>query len=428
MRKESILLHGGYERVDHVRASAVPIYQTTSYVFRDSDHAASLFAVKDVGYIYTRIGNPTVEILEKRLAMLHKGTASLCLSSGQAAITYTILNLVPPGYNFVSSKFLYGGTYNLFKWTLGKFGIEARFVDSRYPEELASKIDEKTRAVFLETIGNPMNNVDDFQAIADVAHNAGIPLIVDNTVMPYLFNPFDYGADIVVYSTTKFITGNGTSIGGCIVEKGDFNWANGKFPWFVEPDPSYHGLSYWEAFGNHENAVIRGVAFTMKARLQYLRDIGACMSPFNAFLVLLGLETLHLRMPRHCDNALKVAKFLKEHPKVSWVNYPGLGDHPDHVRAKKYFNGYFGAIIGFGIRGGYESAKKFVDSLKMILHLANIGDARSLVIHPASTTHQQLTSEERKEAMISDDFIRLSVGIENVDDIISDLSQALERV
>ncbi|MEO0279209.1 MAG: O-acetylhomoserine aminocarboxypropyltransferase/cysteine synthase family protein, partial [candidate division WOR-3 bacterium] len=398
MRKESILLHGGYERVDHVRASAVPIYQTTSYVFRDSDHAASLFAVKDVGYIYTRIGNPTVEILEKRLAMLHKGTASLCLSSGQAAITYTILNLVPPGYNFVSSKFLYGGTYNLFKWTLGKFGIEARFVDSRYPEELASKIDEKTRAVFLETIGNPMNNVDDFQAIADVAHNAGIPLIVDNTVMPYLFNPFDYGADIVVYSTTKFITGNGTSIGGCIVEKGDFNWANGKFPWFVEPDPSYHGLSYWEAFGNHENAVIRGVAFTMKARLQYLRDIGACMSPFNAFLVLLGLETLHLRMPRHCDNALKVAKFLKEHPKVSWVNYPGLGDHPDHVRAKKYFNGYFGAIIGFGIRGGYESAKKFVDSLKMILHLANIGDARSLVIHPASTTHQQLTSEERKEA------------------------------
>ncbi len=419
MKKESILLHYGYNR-DETNAAQVPIYQTSSYIFKSTEHAANLFSLDDHGFIYTRIGNPTQNVLEERLAKLHNGSAALVLSSGQAANSIAVLNLAKNGDNIVSSKYIYGGTYNLFEHTLSKFGIEVRFVDSSSPENFINSINKKTKAIFIETIGNPVNNVDDFEKISEIAQNNGIPLIVDNTVAPYIFNPFDFGADIVTYSLTKFLTGNGTSIGGAIIEKGDFNWANGKFPEFTEEDDSYHGIKYYERFG--------GIAFIVKARVQFLRDLGQCISPFNAFLTILGLETLHLRMKAHCENALKVAKFLENHPKISWVNYPGLQSNKYHENAKKYLNGNYGAIIGFGVKGGYESAKKLIDSVKLILHLANIGDARTLIIHPASTTHQQLSKREKIESLITDDFVRLSVGIENVDDIIEDLEQALEKI
>jgi len=421
---ESILLHYGYEP-DGTGARAVPIYQTTSYVFKSTDHAANLFTLKEFGNIYTRLMNPTQDVLEKRLAALHKGTSAIAVSSGQAAITYSILNITSPGDNIVSTSFLYGGTYNLFKYTMKKLCREVRFVDSSKPENFANAIDENTKAIYIESIGNPKNNVNDYKAIADIAHKHGIPLIVDNTVSPYILNPFEYGADIVVYSLTKFATGNGTSLGGAIVEKGDFPWNNGKFNEMTEPDDSYHGLVYWDAFGWHDKAAARGCIFTLKIRLQLLRDMGACISPFNAFMIIEGLETLPLRMKKHCDNALKVAEFLEKHPNVGWVNYPGLPSHPDHENAKKYLKGNYGAIIGFGVKGGYEAGKRFINSLKMISHLANIGDARSLVIHPASTTHQQLSPEDRIKSGVTDDFIRLSVGIENVEDIIEDLNNAL---
>ncbi|MCX8084601.1 MAG: O-acetylhomoserine aminocarboxypropyltransferase/cysteine synthase [Calditerrivibrio sp.] len=421
---ESILLHYGYDP-DGTGARAVPIYQTTSYLFRSTEHAADLFALKQFGNIYTRLMNPTQDVLEKRLAALHGATSALVVSSGQAAITYSILNITRPGDNIVSTSFLYGGTYNLFKYTMRKLSREVKFVDSSDPDNFAKAIDSNTKALFIESIGNPKNNVNDYQAIANIAHKHGIPLIVDNTVSPYILNPFEFGADIVIYSLTKFASGNGTSLGGAIIEKGDFPWDNGRFPEMTEPDESYHGLNYWNTFGSHDKSVVKGIAFTIKIRLQLLRDIGACISPFNAFLIIEGLETLPLRMLKHCDNALKVAQYLQSHPKVSWVNYPGLESHPDHANAKKYLKGNYGAIIGFGVKGGYEAGKKFINSLKMISHLANIGDARSLVIHPASTTHQQLSPEDRLKSGVTDDFIRLSVGIENVDDIIEDLNNAL---
>ncbi|MDY6820236.1 MAG: O-acetylhomoserine aminocarboxypropyltransferase/cysteine synthase family protein [Deferribacterota bacterium] len=421
---ESLLLHEGYTP-DKTGAMAPPIYQTTSYQFASTEKAAKLFGLEEFGFMYTRINNPTVDILEKRLSALNKGTSSVATASGQAAITYAILNIAKNGDNIVSSTNLYGGTFTLFKYTLSKFGINVRFVDSSDPNNYLNASDENTKAFYLETIGNPRNSVSDFDKIASNAKSLNIPLIVDNTVSPYIFNPFEYGADIIVYSLTKFISGNGTSIGGAVVEKGDFNWANGKFDDFVKPDPSYHGLKFWEKFGNHEKAALKGHSYSMKLRLQLLRDMGAALSPFNAFLILEGLETLPLRMVKHCQNALKVAKFLEEHKNVSWVNYPGLTSHKDHNNAEKYLKNNFGGIIGFGIKGGYEAGKKFIDNISMIKHLANIGDSRSLVIHPASTTHSQLTKEEQKEAGISDDFIRLSVGLENVDDITGELDKAL---
>lgn len=424
---ESLLLHYGY-KPDSTGARAVPIYQTTSYLFKSVEHAANLFDLKEFGNIYSRMMNPTQDVLEKRLAALHSGTGALAVSSGQAAITYSVLNIASAGENIVSSTYLYGGTTTLFKYTFKKMGIEVRFVDPSNPDNFKNAADENTKAFYTESIGNPGNNVDDIPKIAEYAHNLGIPLIVDNTVTPYIFNPFDHGADIVVYSLTKYASGNGTSVGGAVVEKGDFNWDNGKFPSLTEPDPSYHGVKYWENFGNHENAMVKGIAYIIKMRLQLLRDMGACISPFNAFMIIEGLETLPLRMKQHCENALKIAKFLEKHPKVSWVNYPGLESHRSHETAKKLMKGNYGGIIGFGVKGGFEAGAKFIESVKMISHLANIGDARTLVIHPASTTHQQLSSEERKKSGVSDDFIRLSVGIEHVDDIMQDLDQALNNI
>lgn len=423
---DTIALHGGQAPDPATNARAVPIYQTTSYVFNSVEHAANLFGLRQVGNIYTRMMNPTQDVLEKRLAALEGGTGALAVASGQAAITLAILNITRPGQNIVSTSYLYGGTYNLFHYTLAKLGIEARFVDSSDPENFRKAIDRNTRLLYTESIGNPKNNVDDFEVIAEIAHEHGIPFIVDNTVTtPYLFRPFEYGADVVVHSLTKFIGGHGTSIGGAIVESGRFNWDNGNFPEFTEPDPSYHGVKYWDSFGNHENAVVRGIAFVLKARVQLLRDIGPAISPFNAFLFLQGLETLPVRMKRHCENALKVAQWLQTHPQVSWVNYPGLPTHPDYERAMRYLPDGQGAIIGFGVKGGRNAGIRLINSVKLLSHLANIGDAKSLIIHPASTTHQQLTPEEQISTGVTDDYVRLSVGLESVDDIIADLEQAL---
>lgn len=424
-RPETLALHAGHVPDPATKARAVPIYQTTSYVFDNSEHAARLFALEEFGNIYTRIMNPTTDVLERRLAALDGGVGALAVASGQAAITLAVLNITRAGQNIVSTSFLYGGTYNLFQHTLSKMGIEVRFVDSSDPANVAAAIDENTRLVYMESIGNPKNNVDDFEAIAKVAHDAGIPFVVDNTVSPFIFRPFDYGADIIVYSLTKFLGGHGTSIGGAIVDSGRFNWSNGKFPEFTEPDPSYHGLVFWEPFGLHDKAVVRGAAYIIRARVSLLRDLGPCISPFNSFQILQGIETLHLRMPRHCENALAVAQWLEKHPAVTWVNYPGLPSHPSHERAKKYLKKGFGAIIGFGIKGGLEAGKKLIDNVKLFSHLANIGDAKSLIIHPASTTHQQLSPEEQLATGVTPDFIRLSIGLEHVDDIIADLDQAL---
>ncbi|MCX8053419.1 MAG: O-acetylhomoserine aminocarboxypropyltransferase/cysteine synthase [Armatimonadetes bacterium] len=423
---ETIALHGGQTPDPATHARAVPIYQTTSYVFDSVEHAARLFSLKEFGNIYTRIMNPTTDVLEKRLAELDGGSAALAVSSGQAAITLAVLNITRAGQNIVSTSYLYGGTYNLFHYTLPRLGITVRFVDSSDPRAVEAAIDENTRLVYTESIGNPKNNVDDYPALAEAAHRHGIPLIVDNTVSPPpLLRPIEYGADIVVYSLTKFIGGHGTSIGGAIVDSGKFNWANGKFPEITEPDPSYHGVSYWEAFGLHDGAVVPGIAYIIKARVQLLRDIGPSLSPFNSFLFLQGLETLPLRIRQHSANALAVAQWLEKHPAVTWVNYPGLPSHPDHERAKLFLREGFGAIIGFGIKGGREAGIRLINSVKLLSHLANIGDAKSLIIHPASTTHQQLTPEEQLSTGVTDDFVRLSVGLETVDDIIADLDQAL---
>lgn len=415
----TLALHAGQIPDSATLSRAVPIYQTSSYVFKDSEHAANLFALKEFGNIYTRIMNPTTDVLEKRLAELDGGVGALGVASGQAAITYAVLNITQAGQNIVSTNYLYGGTYNLFHYTLPKLGITVKFIDSSDPENVNKAIDANTRLVYTESVGNPKNNVDDFEAIGKIAHEAGIPFIVDNTVTtPYLFRPLDHGADIVVYSLTKFIGGHGTSIGGAVVDGGRFPWNNGKFPELAEPDPSYHGLNYWEALGN--------LSYILKMRLTLLRDLGAPLSPFNSFLFLQGLETLHVRMQRHVENAQKVAEWLEKHPLVNWVNYAGLASHKDYTRAKKYLPKGSGAIIGFGIKGGVEAGKKFIDSVKLLSHLANIGDAKTLVIHPASTTHQQLSAEEQEASGVTADFIRLSVGIEEVKDIISDIDQALK--
>ncbi|HUI01611.1 MAG TPA: O-acetylhomoserine aminocarboxypropyltransferase/cysteine synthase family protein [Nitrososphaerales archaeon] len=417
-------LHAGQEAADPATgARAVPVYQTTSFVFKDADHAANLFALREFGNIYTRIMNPTQDVFERRIAAIEGGTGALAVSSGQAAQTFALLNITRIGDEIVSANNLYGGTYEQFHYSFPKLGRTVKFVDSTKPEAFKKAITPKTRAVYAETIGNPKLDVPDFEAIAKIAHDAGIPFVVDNTIGVGIVRPIEFGADIIVSSATKYIGGHGTSIGGVIVDGGKFNYGNGKFPEFTEPDPSYHGLKFWEVFGNFPG--LGNVAFIIKARVQLLRDLGSCMSPFNAFLFLQGLETLTLRQQRHSENALKVARFLKSHPSVSWVNYPGLEDHPSYKLAQRYLKGQCGGIVGFGIKGGAESGKKFINSVKLFSHLANIGDAKSLVIHPATTTHQQLSPEEQKTTGVTEDYVRLSVGIEDFEDIKDDLDQAL---
>ncbi|MGI6285649.1 O-acetyl-L-homoserine sulfhydrylase [Moorella humiferrea] len=413
-------IHAGQEPDPVTGAQAVPIYQTTSYVFRDAEHAARLFALKEEGNIYTRITNPTTEVFEKRMAALEGGVGALATASGQAAITLAVANIANAGQEIVASTSLYGGTFTLFNYTLPKFGIKVRFVDSTDPKDYLKAINENTRALYVEILGNPKLDIPDLEALADIAHGAGIPLIVDNTfATPYLCRPIEFGADIVVHSATKFIGGHGTSIGGVIVDSGKFNWDNGKFPGLVEPDPSYHGLSYVKAFGT--------AAYIVKARVQLLRDMGPALSPFNAFLFLQGLETLHLRMERHVQNTLQIARWLSEHPAVAWVSYPGLPSHPSYERGRKYLPRGTGAILTFGIKGGKEAGKRFINSLKLFSLLANVGDARSLVIHPASTTHQQLSPEEQLASGVTEDLVRLSIGLEDVEDLVADLEQALNR-
>ena len=416
---DTLALHGGQQADPTTTARAVPIYQSTSYVFHDTDHAANLFALSEMGNIYTRIMNPTTDVFEQRVALLEGGVGALATASGQAAETLAILNIAGAGDEIVSSAGLYGGTYNLFHYTLPKIGVNVKFVDGTDPEAFREAITDKTKAIYSETVGNPALNTLDIEAIAEVAHEAGLPLIVDNTLpSPYLVNPLAHGADIVVESTTKFIGGHGTTIGGVIVDGGTFPWDNGKFPEFTEPDPSYNGLEYYPVLGE--------MAYILKARVQMLRDYGPAQSPFNSFLLIQGIETLPLRMERHSQNAMAVAEFLSGHEKVNWVNYPGLSDHPTHDLAKKYHrDGMFGAILGFGIDGGLEAGKAFIDRLELHSLLANVGDAKSLVIHPASTTHSQLSVDEQKSTGVTDDYIRLSVGLENIDDILTDLDQAL---
>ncbi|MDI3280160.1 MAG: homocysteine synthase [Bacillota bacterium] len=414
----TLAVHAGQEPDPATGARAVPIYQTTSYVFRDTEHAARLFALEEEGYLYSRMTNPTVDVLEKRVAALEGGVGALATASGQAAITYALLNIARAGDEVVSSTSLYGGTHTLFSHTLARLGIRVRFVSPDDPENFRRAITERTRALYVETIGNPKGDVADLEAIATVAHQAGLPLIVDNTfATPYLCRPIEFGADIVVHSATKFLGGHGTSIGGVIVDSGRFDWANGKFPELTEPDPSYHGLRYVESFGRQ--------AYIVKARTQLLRDLGACMSPFNAFLILQGIETLELRMERHCRNAQRVAEYLADHPKVAWVNFPALPNSPYRPLAEKYLRGWGGAIFTFGIAGGLATGRRFIEALQLFSHLANVGDAKSLAIHPASTTHQQLSEEEQRAAGVTPDMIRLSIGIEDPDDLIADLEQAL---
>ena len=418
-RMETLALHAGHEVDSDTLSRAVPIYQTTSYVFKDSDHAANLFALKEFGNIYTRLMNPTTDVFEKRIAAMEGGVGGLGLSSGQSAIYVSIFNICGAGGHIVSSNSLYGGTVTLFSQTFKKLGIEVTFVDPKEPENFAKAIKDNTRLIYIETIGNPKNDILQYEKIAEIAHENGEPVICDNTVAsPILFRPIDYGIDIVVHSCTKFIGGHGTSIGGAIVDSGKFDWMNGRYPELTEPDPSYHGVKYVESFGN--------LAYIIKARTQFLRDMGSCMSPFNAFLFLQGLETLHLRMPRHSENALSLAQWLEKQNTVTWVNYPGLKSHPDYELAKKYLPCGQGAILGFGIKGGKDAGIKFINNVKLASHLANIGDSKTLVIHPASTTHQQLSEAEQLAAGVTADYIRVSVGTEHIDDIIADFDQALK--
>ncbi|MDF1615441.1 O-acetylhomoserine aminocarboxypropyltransferase/cysteine synthase family protein [Desulfurivibrio dismutans] len=441
-KAETIALHGGHTPDIATRSRAVPIYQTTSYVFADTDDAASLFALKPevwaprlnldrdglrpedfpseaTGNIYTRIMNPTTDVLERRMMLLEGGVGALATSSGSAAITYAIMNICEAGHNVVAASSLYGGTYNLLQHTLPRYGIRTTFVAADQPESFAAAIDENTRCLLLETIGNPRLDTPDIAKIAEIAHAAGIPLIVDNTVpTPALCRPIAHGADIVVHSLTKFCGGHGNSIGGAIVDSGKFDWAaSGKFPMLTDPDQSYGGVVWTDAVG--------AAAYVIRARTILLRDTGACLSPMNSFLILQGIETLTLRMERHCANALAVAKFLEQHPAVEWVLYPGLESHPTHAMANRYLKGGYGALVGFGIKGGLEAGRKFINNLKLFSHLANIGDAKSLAIHPASTTHSQLTPDEQRAAGVSPDFVRLSVGLEHIEDICADLTQAL---
>jgi O-acetylhomoserine (thiol)-lyase len=420
----TLSLHAGQVPDPTTGSRTVPLYQTASYVFKSSEHAANLFALKEFGNIYTRLMNPTTDVFEKRMAALEGGTGALATASGQAAITYALLAITRLGDEIVAGNNLYGGTYQLFHHTFPKLGRKVVFADSRDPEAVRRAITPKTRAVYIETIGNPKLDVPDFEAIAKIAHEAGVPLVVDNTVGVGLVRPFEHGADIIASSATKYIGGHGTSLGGVIVDSGNFKWNNGKFPEFTEPDPSYHGLAYWDALGNVPG--MGNVAFILKIRVTLMRDTGAVLSPFNAREFLLGLETLPLRIARHSENALAVARWLQKHPLVAWVNYPGLPDSPNHAVAAKYLRGGFGGLVGFGIKGGRAAGTRFIDSVKLLSHLANIGDAKSLVIHPASTTHQQLTAAEQQATGVTEDFIRLSVGLEDIEDIKADIEQALQ--
>ena len=428
MRLATRCLHAGQVPDPATNARAVPIYQSTSFVFNDSDHAARLFGLQEFGNIYSRIMNPTCDVLEKRVAALEGGSAGLAVASGQAAESLAILNITQAGQNIVSSASLYGGTYNLFHYTFPKMGIGVKFVDQSDPANFKKAIDRNTRCFFMETIGNPRLDVPDFEAICKAAHDAGIPVIVDNTLAsPALCRPFEHGVDVVVHSCTKFIGGHGTSIGGIIIEKGDFPWGNGRFPELTEPDPSYHGMKFFETFGPMK------MAYLLKVRTQLLRDLGPAMSPFNAFLFLQGLETLHLRMPRHSENALAVSRFLSTHAKVAWVSYTGLESHPSYKLARKYLPDGCGAILGFGIKGATpsqqrENGRTLINRVKLFSHLANVGDSKSLIIHPSSTTHQQLSVQEQAATGVTPDYVRLSIGTEDPQDLIDDLKQALEGV
>ena len=423
MKIETLAVHGGYSPDPTTKAVAVPIYQTSSYAFDNTQHGADLFDLKVAGNIYTRIMNPTQDVLEQRIASLEGGIAALALASGQAAITYAILTIAEAGDNIIATSTLYGGTYNLFAHTLPQFGIQVRFADYRDPDSFAALIDERTKAIFCESVGNPLGNVTDIGRLAEIAHKAGVPLIVDNTVpSPYLCRPFEHGADIVVHALTKYLGGHGNSIGGAIVDSGKFPWAEHKarFKRLNEPDVSYHGVVYTEALG--------AAAFIGRARVVPLRNTGAAISPFNSFLILQGIETLALRMDRICTNTIKVAEYLKKHAKVEWVNYAGLPDHADHGLVQKYMGGRASGILSFGVKGGFEAGGRFQDALKLITRLVNIGDAKSLACHPASTTHRQLSPAEMAKAGVSPDMVRLSIGIEHIDDIIADLEQALAAV
>jgi O-acetylhomoserine (thiol)-lyase len=422
LHPDTLALHGGQEPDPTTGARAVPIYQTTSYQFKSSDHAANLFALKEFGNIYTRLMNPTTDVLEKRINLLDGGVGALAVASGQSAITLALLNIAQAGDEIVSSDNLYGGTYTLLHYTFARLGIKVTFVKSNDLDALRKAITPKTKAIYGESIGNPKLDVADLEGISAVAHKAGVPFVLDNTVSPYLLRPFDHGVDIAVYSATKFIGGHGTSLGGLIVDSGKFDWTGGKFPLIAGPDPGYHGIDFVEALKPLGN-----IAYIIKARVCLLRDLGPALSPFNAFLLLQGLETLHLRLPRHSENALIVARHLEKHPKAAWVNYPGLDSSPEKARVKKYLPRGAGAIIGFGIKGGAAAGKKFIDSLRLVSHLANIGDAKTLAIHPASTTHQQLSPEEQAATGVTPDFIRLSVGLEHPADVLADIDQALEK-
>jgi len=427
---ETLQLHAGQEPDPATGSRAVPIYQTTSYQFDDTEHAATLFALKDFGNIYTRIMNPTTDVFEKRIAALEGGAAAVATASGQAAQFLAIITLAQNGDNIVSTPNLYGGTYNQFKVTLPRLGINVKFVDEDdSPESFEAAIDGNTKAIYVESIGNPRGNVPDFDGISAVAKKHGIALVVDNTFGAggAIARPIDHGANVVVQSATKWIGGHGTSIGGVIVDAGNFNWGNGNYPLFTNPSPSYHGLNFWEVFG--DQGPFGNIAFAIRARVEGLRDVGPAQSPFNSFLLLQGLETLSLRAERHAENTLKLAQWLKEHEAVSWVNYTGLPDHPHHENGKKYLReGRFGAVLTFGVNGGYDAARNFINSVELASHLANVGDAKTLVIHPSSTTHQQLSEEEQESSGVKEDLIRVSVGIEHIDDIISDFEQAFSKL
>jgi O-acetylhomoserine (thiol)-lyase len=426
-RYETLQLHAGQEVDATTKSRAVPIYQTTSYVFDDADHAARLFGLEEFGNIYTRIMNPTTDVFEKRIAALEGGVAAVATSSGQAAQLVALTTLAQAGDEIVSTSYLYGGTYNQFKVALPRLGIDVKIVDGDDPDDLAAAITDRTKALFVESIGNPQYNVPDLERLAEVAHDAGIPLIVDNTfgAAGYLVRPIDHGADIVVASATKWIGGHGTSIGGVIVDAGRFDWRSPKFPLFTEPAPGYHGLKFAEVFG--PEGTFGNIAFAIRARVEGLRDLGAAQAPFNSFLFLQGIETLSLRVQRHVDNALDLAQWLDAHDQVSWVTYPGLPSHPSHANATRYLRNGYGAVLSFGVAGGYEAARRFIDSLELASHLANVGDAKTLVIHPSSTTHQQLNEEEQRAAGVRPDLVRVAVGIEHIDDIKADFTQALER-
>jgi O-acetylhomoserine (thiol)-lyase len=429
-RFETLQLHAGQEVDPTTKSRAVPIYQTTSFLFNDTEHAANLFGLREFGNIYTRIMNPTTDVFEKRVAALEGGVAAVATSSGQASQLLALHNILQAGENFVTSSYLYGGTYNQFKVAFKRLGIEARFADADNIESFVKHIDKKTKAIYLETIGNPRLNVPDFEKFAALAKEYDLPLVVDNTygAAGYLFRPIEWGANIVVQATTKWAAGHGTTIGGIVVDAGNYNWNNGKFPQFTEPSEGYHGMKFWDVFGEGNPLGLPNIAFAIRTRVEGLRDLGTCQSPFNAFLGLLGLETLSLRMERHVQNSLALAQWLEAHPQVEFVWYPGLESSPYHTLAKKYLRNGFGGILNFGIKGGKENGRKFIDSLQLVSHLANMGDSKTLAIHPASTTHEQLTDEEQKAAGVEPNLVRISVGTEHIDDIKADFEQAFEKV